>query len=85
MTTALAHRDLAGPALTAHARLLAVGPNLWRVVDTDGRAVGHLAAQRGPHGVRWEARRFHVPSRRFRTVGAFWTAAEAVDCLRLSR
>ncbi len=85
MTTAIDHRDLIGVSLTPRTRLLPVGPDLWRVVDADGRAIGHLGAHRSPRGLRWHARRFHVPSRQFRTVGAFWTAAEAVECLRLSR
>ena len=65
--------------------LVAVADDLWRVVDRGGRVFGHLQRRRMGEGARWVARRFHVPSRAFREVGSFWSAAEAVDCLRLSR
>lgn len=63
-------------------RLLPVGPALWRVLDAQGRALGHLAHT---DDARFAAFRFHVGTGVFREVGSFWSAADAVECLRLSR
>jgi len=61
------------------------GPALWRVIDPSGRVLGHLQAVADAAGVRYRARRFHAPSRAFRDLGDFWTADDAVDCLRFAR
>lgn len=79
------HTRPAPGALASDLRLLPVGDDLWRVVDRTGLALGHLAVTSTAGGVRWHARRFHVPSRAFRDIGSFWTPAEAVECLRFSR
>ncbi|SBS70726.1 hypothetical protein [uncultured Microbacterium sp.] len=71
------------PTVPAAVRLLPVGAGLWRVLDDAGRAIGHLAAREDD--ARFAALRFHAGSARFREVGSFWSAAEAVECLRLSR
>ncbi|MBB4138999.1 hypothetical protein [Microbacterium invictum] len=85
MTAVRARTGVTTPVVPHTVALLPVGPGLWRVVDRSGRAVGHLAERSIHAGGGWEARRFHVPSRSFRQIGIFWSAAEAVECLRLSR
>lgn len=71
------------PRVSAAVRLLPVGVGLWRVLDGTGRALGHLAARE--EGARFTALRFHAGTATFREIGAFWSAAEAAECLRLSR
>ncbi len=66
-------------------RLHAVGNGRWRVLDATGRIVGHLDAVPELLGVRYRARRYHAPSRALRDVGDFWSADDAVDCLRFAR
>ncbi len=66
-------------------RLMPVAANRWRVLDSAGRALGHLDAAPTPDGVRYGARRYHAPTRTLRSLGDFWSAADAVECLRLSR
>lgn len=65
--------------------LAAAAPALWRVIDRKGRVIGHLQAMAEAAGVRYRARRFHAPSQAFRDLGEFWSAADAVDCLRFAR
>lgn len=65
--------------------MVAVGPRRWRIVDRSGRVRGHVEARTVSGGTRYAALRFHQPSRAFRTLGDFWTVAEAVECVRLSR
>lgn len=66
-------------------RLNAAAPTLWRVVDRTGVVVGHLEAVAGEAGVRYRAQRFHALTRTFRILGDFWSADDAVECLRLAR
>ncbi|WP_147436682.1 hypothetical protein [Microbacterium telephonicum] len=66
-------------------RPVAVRRGLWRVVDAAGRIVGHLEARDDETGCRFIARRFHAASGRLRTIGEFWSAREAAECLRWSR
>ena len=66
-------------------RLAEAAAGLWRVIDPDGRIIGHLEARAEHQGVRYRARRFHAQSRAFRDLGAFWSADDAVECLRLGR
>lgn len=74
------------PTLSRAAVVLAAsGPALWRVLDSGGRVLGHLQAVADSAGVRYRARRFHAPTRAFRDLGDFWTADDAVDCLRFAR
>lgn len=77
----------ATPQLTQRSavRLASAGPALWRVVDRDGRVIGHVQAVREGTDVRWLARRFHAPSRAFRDLGAFWSADDAVECIAFAR
>lgn len=65
--------------------LVHVAPARWRVLDASGRAIGHLDAESTPVGTRFRARRYHPPTRSLRELGAFWSSADAVECLRLSR
>lgn len=60
-------------------------PSLWRVVDRRGLVIGHVAAFADPSGTRYRARRFHAVTRAFRDLGEFWSADDAVDCLRFAR
>jgi len=66
-------------------RLVPVADRLWRVVDGSGRALGHLQQRGAGKHARFAARRFHAASGRFRDIGEFCRAAEALECLRLSR
>ncbi|WP_336631227.1 MULTISPECIES: DNA mismatch repair protein [unclassified Microbacterium] len=65
--------------------LRAVSATRWRVLDRTGRVVGHLRAEDRAEGVRFHAERFDVAAARLRHLGAFWTAREAVECLRYLR
>lgn len=69
----------------AKLRLAVAGPALWRVVDASGRVIGHLQALAEGAGVRYRARRFHTASHTFRDLGEFWSADDAIDCLRFAR
>jgi hypothetical protein len=66
-------------------RLAEAASGLWRVIDVQGRIIGHLEARDDPGGVRYRARRFHAASHAFRDLGAFWSADDAIECLRLGR
>jgi hypothetical protein len=66
-------------------RLAAAGPALWRVIDPSGLVIGHIQALVEGAGVRYRARRFHARSRSFRDLGDFWSAADAIECLRFAR
>lgn len=66
-------------------RLVPVTDRLWRVHAPSGRIVGHLGIRGDEDSRRFLALRYHPGDRRFREVGAFWSVAEAVECLRLSR
>lgn len=76
----LALRDPAGGATLAP-----VSDNLWRVVAPSGRILGHVGARGDGSARRYTALRYHPAERRFRELGSFWNAGEAVDCLRWSR
>jgi hypothetical protein len=77
--------DSPGLSPTKNLRLVAAAPALWRVLDRSGRVIGHLQAVVQGHDIRYRARRFHAPSRTFRDIGEFWSADDALDCLRLVR
>lgn len=57
----------------------------WRVLDRTGRVLGHLRAEALSAGIRFHAERFDLAARRLRDLGGFWSAAEAVECLRYLR
>jgi hypothetical protein len=69
----------------ASVRLAEAAPALWRVIDASGRVIGHIQALAEDAGIRYRARRFHVGSRAFRDLGEFWSAGDAIDCLRFAR
>jgi hypothetical protein len=66
-------------------RLARAAPELWRVIDERGRVIGHLQALAEGAELRYRARRFHSPTRTFRDLGDFWSAVDAIDCLRFGR
>lgn len=57
----------------------------WRVLDRTGRVLGHLRAEPVRGGIRFFAERFDLAAARLRVLGSFWSADEAVDCLRYLR
>lgn len=67
------------------ARLVPAAPDLWRVLRPDGRILGHLQRVDSARGVRYRARRYHLPTRAFLELGEFWSADDAVQCLRFLR
>ncbi|WP_431800874.1 DNA mismatch repair protein [Microbacterium sp. bgisy203] len=74
------------PAPTVRGVVLrAVSAHRWRVLDRMGRVIGHLRAESERRGVRFYAERFDLAGARMRELGAFWSADEAVDCLRYLR
>lgn len=87
MTAILESIDLEQPSLSARAqvRLDRAAPGLWRVRDRAGVVIGHLQAVLERGGTRFRARRFHAASHAFRDLGDFWSADEAVECLRWAR
>ncbi|TDN92740.1 hypothetical protein [Microbacterium sp. BK668] len=66
-------------------RLARAAAALWRVLDARDRVIGHVEAFSAPGGTRYRARRFHAASRAFRDLGEFWSADDAIDCLRFER
>jgi len=66
-------------------KLAVAAPALWRVIDGSGRVIGHIQALAEDAGIRYRARRFHLATRGFRDLGEFWSAGDAVDCLRFAR
>lgn len=87
MTNILESTDLARPRVSARARvrLEPAAPGLWRVRDSAGIVIGHLQAVTELGGTRFRARRFHTGTHSFRDLGDFWSADDAVECLRLGR
>jgi hypothetical protein len=87
MTTVIEARSSDTPTLTSHprVRLVAAAPSLWHVLDSAGIVIGHLQQVAHARGTRFRARRFHRPSQAFRDIGEFWSADEAVECLRFAR
>ena len=80
-------RTIDRPAIApgAPVRLLDAAPSLWRVIDRSGRVIGHLQALASGGDTRYRARRFHAASKAFRELGDFWSADDAIDCLRFAR
>ena len=87
MTAVIEARSSDTPILTSHSRvrLIPAAPSLWRVLDSAGIVIGHLQQVAHADGIRFRARRFHRPSRSLRDIGQFWSADEAVECLRFAR
>ena len=72
------------PAGGGRERMQRAGSRLWRVVNASGHVIGHLESVDDPLGERFRAKRYHAPSTRFRVLGEFWSADDAVACLRYS-
>jgi hypothetical protein len=72
-------------ARARNVRLVPAAPALWRITDSTGRVIGHLQAVPEGRDIRYRARRFHARSRAFRDIGEFWSADDAVECVRLAR
>ena len=85
MSTVIESRSSA-PVLSPRSRmkLVAAGPSLWRVLAPSGRVIGHLQAIAEARGIRFRARRFHAATHTFRDLGDFWSADDAVECLRFA-
>lgn len=89
MTTS-PHPDLLAPIRFAtpslpslpHVRLVRASDDLWRVLQEQGHVIGHLQIVTHPLGLRYRACRFHRPTARLRALGDFWSAEDAVRCLR---
>lgn len=65
--------------------LRAVSGKRWRVLDRAGLVLGHVRAEPREGQVRFHAEKFDLARARLRDLGAFWSAEEAVDCLRYLR
>jgi len=78
-------RDEPRVSARAGVRLDAAAPGLWRVRDRSGFVIGHLQTVAELSGTRFRARRFHAATHSFRDLGDFWSADDAVECLRLGR
>ncbi|WP_439592573.1 hypothetical protein [Microbacterium sp.] len=87
MLLTLESPTLAAPTISPRSpvSLSRAAATLWRVIDRDGRVIGHLQAIVVADAVRYRARRFHASIRGFRDLGEFWSADDAVDCLRYAR
>ncbi|MEV5071435.1 hypothetical protein MRBLMI12_003068 [Microbacterium sp. LMI12-1-1.1] len=87
MSTVIEAGSSLAPRLSSNPRvhLVAAAPALWRVLDHAGVVIGHLQEVPHPGGSRFRARRFHAPSHAFRDLGDFWSADDAVECLRFAR
>ncbi|HKP07397.1 MAG TPA: hypothetical protein VJU58_09115 [Microbacterium sp.] len=66
-------------------RLVAAAPSLWRVLEPGGRVIGHLQEVAQSGGTRFRARRYNPAAHAFRDLGEFWSADDAVECLRFAR
>jgi hypothetical protein len=69
----------------AWARAQRVGRGRWRVTDRSGRILGHVHALAADAGWRFAAERYVAATRSFRRLGEFWSAEQALECLRYSR
>jgi hypothetical protein len=65
-------------------RLQPAGDRLWRVLDRQGHVIGHIESFLHPLGVRFRAKRYQSSTARFVEFGDFWSADDAVGCLRYS-
>jgi hypothetical protein len=64
-------------------QMVALAGGVWRIISTRGaEMLGHLEAVDDERGRRYRAKRFVVRERRFRVIGEFWTATDAVDAVR---
>lgn len=73
------------PAVASGVRLIPVGRERWRVLDTAGRALGQLVASGDDANPRYRAGKFRAATGTFYDIGEFCRASEALECLRLLR
>ena len=87
MTSLIETRSRHTPRLAprSRVRLVPAAPSLWRVLEPDGLVIGHLQEVAESGGIRFRARRLHPESHTFRDLGDFWSADDAVECLRFAR
>ncbi|UUT35263.1 hypothetical protein [Microbacterium elymi] len=87
MTAMLTSRTTTTPPVrrTTGLRLSPIGAGRWRVLDAAGLIVGHIDTRDDPRGIRYRARRYHPGARSFIDLGEFWSADDALDCLRFTR
>lgn len=62
-------------------RVTSVAHDLWRVTDARGRVRGHVRMVVADRAPRFRVERFHPATRGFRTIGEFWSARDALDCV----
>lgn len=84
--TTITLTSYAAPSLRSdRERLVRAGADLWRVLDARGHPLGHLRIVADPLGLRYRAERLHLATGRFRVLGEFWRADDAVETLRYLR
>jgi hypothetical protein len=62
--------------------LTPVGASLWRVARTRGPVLGHVERREVDGVDRYVARRLLRGGVRSMDLGAFWSAADAIECFR---
>lgn len=83
LITSLPEVPYATPRLaTAGEHLVRAADHLWRVQDRREHVLGHLRIVAHPLGLRYRAERLHLATSRFRVIGEFWNADDAVAALR---
>lgn len=85
MSTALWNDLAPAPRPAGWGAATHVAAGLWRIADPRGVVVGHVRATASERGWRYAAERFHAATGAFRRLGEFWSAAEALECLRYAR
>lgn len=82
-TAAVPEVPFAAPRLSSEKEhLVRAADHLWRVQDTREHVLGHLRIVPDPLGIRYRAERLHLATGRFRLIGEFWRADDAVAALR---
>lgn len=85
MSTALWNDLAPAPRPAGWGAATHVAAGLWRIADPRGVVVGHVRAIAADGGWRYAAERFQTATGRFRRLGEFWSAADALECLRYAR
>lgn len=69
-------------SLVRELEVLQVNDALWRVTRRSGAVIGYVEGVPSEAGIRFRAKRYLPPSRRFLAEGEFWTMQDALECLR---